>query len=137
VSKPLPARRPRRCVYDQTVSTHDQLIAASLFGQAMLCVHRDLPVDEAVAGLREITTRPDLLAQAAGILAGSADPETGERPWRITAAQLLVRAGADRALLPGWIARGRRNASRPTGWGGRDWPDDLDQVLADILDGLE
>lgn len=116
------------------MSTRDQIATAQLHGAAMRCVHRQVPVDEAVAILREITTRPDLLAEAAGILAGAADPDTGERPWRITAARFLVAAGADRELLPGWIERGRRNVTHPVGRGtSRVSPDDLDQVLADVL----
>jgi hypothetical protein len=118
------------------MSSRDQLAIAALFGQAERCVHQSVPVDEAVASLQEITERPDLLARAAGILAGSADPETGERPWRIAAARLLVRAGADRASLPQWIRQGRSNASRPSGWGAaREWPDDLDQILTQVLAG--
>jgi hypothetical protein len=119
------------------MSTPDQLVVASLQDQALRCVHRSLPVDEAVASLRKITTRSELLAQGAGILAGSADPDTGGRPERIAAARLLVRAGADRDVLPVWIQQGRWNASSTSGWDTqRVWPDDLDQVLADVLDGM-
>lgn len=116
------------------MSTRNQIAVAQLHGYAMNCVHKERPVDEAVAGLREITERPDLLAEAAGILAGAADPVTGERPWRIAAARFLVAAGADRELLPGYIEQGRRNATRGGAWNtSRGMPDDLAEVLADIL----
>jgi hypothetical protein len=117
------------------VSTPDQIAVAKLQGHAQHCVWEKFPVDEAVAGLREITTRADLLARAAGSMAGSADPDSPERAWHIGAARLLVLAGADHELLPQWIAQGRRNASRPSMFSNpRPWPDDLDQVCADVLD---
>ena len=123
--------------YRGGMSTSDQIACAQLHGHALRCVMHRTPVDESVAGLREITTRPDLLAQAAGILAGAADPGIGERPWRIAAARLLLLAGADRALLPGWIEQGRWNATHGGAWAtGSAWPDDLDEVLAEVLDGL-
>jgi hypothetical protein len=116
------------------MSTRDQITVAQLQGQATHCVHHGTPAEVAVTELREITQRPDLLAHAAGILAGAADPQAAERPWRIAAARLLVQAGADRAQLPRWIAKGRSNVSSPVGWGTqRIWPQDLDQVLAEIL----
>ena len=94
-----------------------------------------MPPDEAITSLREITERPDLFAQAAGILAGAVDRRSpGEYTRRIAAARLCVAAGADREALPRWLAVGRRNATRKTGPGGApDWPDDLDKVLADVL----
>jgi hypothetical protein len=130
----MPLSISRAACQDRGMSTREQIAVAQLEGHAMNCIHRARPVGEAVSGLQEITTRPDLLAEAAGVLAGAADPEIGERPWRIAAARLLVAAGADRELLPKYIEQGRRNVSRPAGWGtGRVWPDDLDQVLADVL----
>lgn len=118
------------------MSTRDQIAFASLWGHAERCMAKRFAVAEAVAGLREITTRPDLLAQTAGTMAGSAEPGRPERQWRIDAARLLVRAGADRALLPRWIEQGRQNAVRGTAGRGisHEWPDDLDDVLAEVLD---
>ena len=119
------------------MSTPDQLAVASLWGYAERCAAKKIPVDEAVAGLRAITTRPDLLAQAAGVMSGSAGPLPGERRWRIDAARLLVQAGADREQLPRWIRQGRTNVEHGLGWStGQEWPDDLDQVLAEVLEGL-
>lgn len=118
----------------ESMSTRAQIAVAQLHGHALYCVRHELSVDEAVAGLREITARPDLLAEAAGILVGAANPKTGERGWHIAAARFLVAAGADRELLPKWIERGRWNASRGGAWSTNSaWPDDLDQVLADVL----
>lgn len=120
------------------MSTRDQIAVASLHGEALHCVHRNIPAAEAVERLREITTRPDLLAEAAGILAGTVKPDSPERPWHITGARLLVQAGADRDALPTAQQKGRSNLSRPIGWGKPEpWPDDLGQVRADILDGIE
>jgi len=115
------------------VSTPDQIAVAKLWGRAERCVWEKVPLDEAVASLREVTTRPDLLAEAAGVMAGSAAPRIEERAPRIAAARLLVRAGADREALPQSMAQGRRNASRPSMFGiPQVWPDDLDQVLAEV-----
>jgi hypothetical protein len=123
--------------YGGSVSTRDQLAVATLHGAASRLVAQSVLADEAVAELRRVTTRPDLLAQAAGILAGAAEPHLWERASRLAAARLLVAAGADRELLPRFIAEGRRNATQ--GVRGvvhaRPWPDDLGQVLADVLDG--
>lgn len=116
------------------MSTREQILTAQLHGEAMRAVHKQIPVDEAVASLQEITTQPRLLAQAAGILAGAADPRIGERPWRIAAARLLVAAGADRELLPACIEKGRQNATRGGAWNtSSGWPDDLPDVLAEVL----
>lgn len=127
--------------YRRGMSTRDQIAVAMLWGHAQRCVANKFPVDEAVKGLQEISTRPDLLAETAGTMAGSADARMpGERTWAIDAARLLVRAGADVELLPRWIAQGRRNAIQPPrpGWGiPHVWPDDLDEVLAAVLDGLD
>lgn len=114
------------------MSTREQITVAHLHGHATYCVNHRTPVEQAVTELREITTSPELLAQTAGIIAGAADRGLG---WssRRAAARLLVAAGADRERLPHWIAVGRRNVVSPVGWGTRRvWPDDLDDVLAEI-----
>ena len=95
-----------------------------------------MPEDEAIASLSEISMDPEALAHAAGILAGTARRGT-DYERRIAAARLLVVAGANRERLQYWIDVGRYNATRPTGPGGKpDWPDDLDRVVADVVDGL-
>lgn len=53
--------------------------------------------------------RGDLLAEAAGLLLGSAPPDYPER--NRGAAELLVEAGADRGLLDHWIGVGRARAA--------------------------
>ena len=64
----------------------------------------------AVAELRAIAGgRADLLAEVAGILLGASEGELDE-PRSRAAAQLLVAAGADEALIPQWIEEGRRRA---------------------------
>ena len=117
------------------MSTRAQIAVAQLFGHAQRCVRLDAPWAEAVESLREITASPELLAEAAGILAGAVDPRGPDYDRRINAARLLVAAGADRERLRHWIGAGRYNATRATGPGGvPDWPDDMGRVLADVLD---
>lgn len=122
--------------YRDHVSTRDQIAVAQLWGCAQRCVSSKIPAAEAVASLREITTRADLLAQAAGLIAGSGHPDDPTYACHLGEARLLVQAGADRELLPRWIAEGRQNAaqSRPGLGVAPVWPDDLDEVLAEILD---
>lgn len=64
----------------------------------------------AVAELREVAgDRPDLLAEEAGIQLGFYEGGLDE-PRAKAAAQLLIAAGADESLIPGWIDEGRRRA---------------------------
>ena len=64
----------------------------------------------AVAELREVAgDRPDLLAEEAGIQLGFHEGGLDE-PRAKAAAQLLIAAGADENLIPGWIEQGRRRA---------------------------
>lgn len=75
----------------------------------------------AVAALREISTHPVLLAEAAGILIGGSATTAYARYARI-AGTFCILAGADESLLPGWIATGmerRERADRVTAW--QDW----------------
>lgn len=117
------------------MSTRDQLAVASLWGCAQRHAAKRTPVDEAVAELRGITTRGDLLAQTAGVMAGAGGRLPAEQKWAIDAARLLVQAGADVELLPRWIRQGRTNIERGSGWSmGHEWPEDVDQVLAAVLD---
>jgi len=119
------------------VSSPDRIARAQLDGHARYCVHHRVPADVAVAGLREITTRPDLLAEAAGAVAGTVHPSSPERPGRVAAGRLLVAAGADLDALPHWLAVGRSRAERPIGWGREEaWPDDLDALYAELTEGL-
>lgn len=113
----------------------DGVVVAMLWGASERLAAQRIPLEQALAELREITDRPDLLARCAGVMAGSAEPRLGSRQQRIDAARLLVRAGADREQLPRWLRQGRDNVSHGAGWcAGMKWPDDLDQVLADVLD---
>jgi hypothetical protein len=50
-----------------------------------------------------------LLAEVAGILQGASEEELDE-PRARAAAQLCIAAGADEALIPEWIAEGKRRA---------------------------
>ena len=64
----------------------------------------------AVAELREVAgDRPDLLAEEAGIRLGFHEGGLDE-PRAKAAAQLLIAAGAEESLIPGWIEQGRRRA---------------------------
>ena len=91
----------------------DRILTARLYGVAQR--HAALGTaytDEAVAELRAITTRSDLLAQTAGALGGG-DDEWAERQQ--AAVRLLLRAGAD----PDLYERHRRETRRrlDSGWG--------------------
>jgi hypothetical protein len=74
---------------------------------------RPLTPDEEAAAVAELARvaagRADLLAQAAGLALGF-HAGTLEEPRLRQAAGLLVRAGADEALIPAWEAEGRRRA---------------------------
>lgn len=64
----------------------------------------------AVAELREVAgNRADLLAEQAGILPGSHQGALDE-PRAKAAAQLLIAAGADQALIPQWTQEGKHRA---------------------------
>lgn len=120
------------------MSTRDQLAVASLWGCAQRHAAKRTPVNEAVAELRAISTRGDVLARAAGTMAGAGGRLPAETQWAIAAARLLVQAGADVELLPRWIQQGRTNVAHGSGWTmGHEHLDDLDQVLADILNGVD
>lgn len=87
----------------------DRLITASLHGiLARRCqVSGPLTEQQRAATIVEIraeTTRPDLLAEVAGILLGA----KGDRLAR----DLLVEAGADESLIEGWAEEGHRRASK-------------------------
>jgi len=58
--------------------------------------------------------RPDLLAQAAGLLLAAGEAGASSWPERAKlAAQLLIDAGADQAAIPAWVAEGtKRLATR-------------------------
>jgi hypothetical protein len=64
------------------------------------------------AELRKLAgDRPDLLAEVAGIAPGASESKGPEYSAKGQAvAQLCRLAGADEALIPGWIAEGRRRA---------------------------
>ena len=74
----------------------DRILIARLYGVTQRhASHGTADTDEAVAELHGITTRPDLLALAAGALGGGYD-EWEER--QEAAVRLLLRAGADPEL---------------------------------------
>ncbi|MGH3662716.1 MAG: hypothetical protein ACRDTQ_12745 [Micromonosporaceae bacterium] len=72
----------------------DQMLVARLRGAALrLTARTATPVrQEAVAEIRAMTTRADLLGRAAGLLAGA---DHLDRAWYDGAAWLLLHAGAD------------------------------------------
>jgi hypothetical protein len=79
----------------------------------------------AVAALRAITTRAELLAEEAGILLGAHDRHREDYPRYRHAAEFLIAAGADRALLEEFVEVGRARAERRATPGvGRPWSAD-------------
>jgi hypothetical protein len=105
----------------------DRILVAQLTGEARhRAKWRELTGDEeaaAVAALRELADgRADLLAEVAGVLEGTSEGELDEALAR-QAAQLCRLAGADEALIPQWVAEGRRRAANarmtPHGYGPR------------------
>jgi hypothetical protein len=92
----------------------DRLLVARLTGVAKRHAQwREPTAAEVVAAVAELQAiaggRADLLAEVAGILLGAGEGELDE-PRSRAAAQLLVAAGADEALIPQWIEEGRRRA---------------------------
>ena len=92
----------------------DRLIVARISGVAMRHASWREPAGDEIAAaaaeLREVAgDRPDLLAEEAGILLGFHEGGLNE-PRARSAAQLLIAAGADGSLIPGWIEEGRRRA---------------------------
>lgn len=116
------------------LSDPDRMAVAELSGHVAYCREHRLPLDEAVASLREISARPDLLAEVAGIAAGAADRSLPDWPMRLTEIRLLLAAGADRSLLLGWMREGRRRRKLRAGPFYVE-PDDLEDVLREVLDG--
>ena len=90
----------------------DGLLGARLRGIAEHHARwRPLTEDEraaAVIELRELAAgRTDLLAEKAGLLIGFYEGSLDE-PHKRCAAELLIAAGANEALIPRWIEEGRR-----------------------------
>lgn len=120
-------------------STPDDIAVAQLTGRASYCVTHKEPRDAAVISLRAISTRPDLLAKAAGRVAGGW--RIGEPSWPHArdSARLLIAAGADRALLGKWVGDTISNASAGRGrMGAPDTritptPDMIDAYLRELL----
>ena len=75
---------------------------------------RALTGAEETAALTELAEvaagRVDLLAQHAGLAVGFRERDS-DAPICLQIAQLCIQAGADTALIPRWIAEGRRRAA--------------------------
>jgi hypothetical protein len=110
----------------------DRILRAALTGTASHCVDLMLPLDEAIAAIREVSDRPDLLADVAGQLAGATDPAWFDWSRRRAQARLLVAAGADRSLLRAAVERGRARLREPIAADG-EVPVDVDDVVAEII----
>lgn len=123
-------------------SNPDGITVARLNGASGYVLTHKLPLDEAIARLHAISTRPDLLAQAAGIIAGASSQGMCHQPTEMARARVLVEAGADRGLLREFIRQGIENAGRRRGrWGEQrpvfEAPQELvDQTLGELLEGL-
>jgi hypothetical protein len=120
-------------------STPDDIACAQLAGAVSYARTQGMSREAAIAHLHEITTRPDLLARAAGIKAGAgkANPMS-YWPWDLADARLLVDAGADRELLRRWIAQGIDNVRRRWAQGPVTKPDPakVDAVYREVTEGL-
>jgi hypothetical protein len=105
---------PGQMAHDRPGPDRDRLLVARLDGIAKRHAYWREPtgpeIAAAVAELREVAgDRPDLLAEVAGILIGASEGRLDE-PRARAAAQLLIAAGADESMIPGWIKEGRRRA---------------------------
>jgi hypothetical protein len=116
---------PGKVNQDRFAPAADRLLVAQLTGTARHHARwRDLTADEqaaAVTELRDLAAgRADLLAQVAGIFEGASAGRHDE-PLARQAATLCRLTGADDALIPQWIAEGRRRAqaARQPPHGGR------------------
>jgi hypothetical protein len=104
--------------HDRRAPDHDRLLVARISGIAKRHASWREPTENeiaaAVAELREVAgDRPDLLAEEAGIQLGFHEGDLDEPRAKATA-QLLIAAGADESLIPGWIEEGRHRAeTRP------------------------
>ncbi len=92
----------------------DRLLVAEITGEARRGAKwRPLTGEEEAAALAELRAlaggRADLLAEVAGIFEGTSEGELDE-PLARSAARLCRKAGADEALIPYWVAEGRRRA---------------------------
>jgi hypothetical protein len=136
--RPGAARFPRE---EATLSrsTPDDIAVAQLAGAVSYARTQGMSREQAIAHLHEITTRPDLLAHAAGIKAGAgkANPMS-YWPWDLADARILVDAGADRELLRRWIAQGIDNVRRRWAQGPVTKPDPakVDAVYREVTEGL-
>lgn len=105
---------PGAMARDRRAPDHDRLLVARISGIARRHAGWRAPagneIAAAAAELREVAgDRPDLLAEEAGIQLGFYEGGLDE-PRAKAAAQLLIAAGADESLIPGWIDEGRRRA---------------------------
>lgn len=124
-------------------SDPDGIPVAKLQGHADYARTRKTPRAQAIAELCAISDRPDLLARAAGIIAGASTQGMCHQPTEMAKARLLVEAGADRAQLAEFIRQGIENAARRRGRFGEPQPafhapqELIDSTLAELLEGLD
>jgi hypothetical protein len=97
------------------VSTPDQLHTSRLQGAAQRLAQDGGRIDDAVQELQHLAGgRTDLVAQAAGILAGSWTVRAATEPgYAPIAAGLLILTGPDRDQLQAWIDTARARAAQP------------------------
>jgi hypothetical protein len=92
----------------------DQVTAARIAVTRRHARTRALTGAEQMAALTELAKaadgRVDLLAQHAGLTVGLHENDS-DAPIYLQIAQLCIQAGADTALMPRWIAEGRRRAA--------------------------
>jgi hypothetical protein len=91
----------------------DRILCAHLSGTAIRLARAGGPINEAVAELRGLAGgRADLLAEEAGLMAGTWSVWIGTGEYLLTA-QLLVMAGADHNRIAEWVDVGRERATTP------------------------
>ena len=91
----------------RSMSTHDQLLSVALHGTAMRCAAERRNLAESIAELCEIAGgRDDILAEAAGIQAGSwfAWPSTHVGHELVAAGMLIMAMMVSRSTTKNWSA---------------------------------
>jgi hypothetical protein len=96
----------------------DRILAARITGTATRYARgrplTDVEEAEALIRVTELAAgRTDLLAQVAGLAIGFSGG-TPDEPRQRQVAELLIKAGADQELIPGWIEEGCRRAQAAT-----------------------
>lgn len=108
-------------MFEHRRPAEDRLAVASISGivsrhAGRTAVYGDPSPAEIAAAVAELEerglTRPDLLAEWAGISLGAAEGDVLAGKLRRAEAAILVAAGADQSLIPHWTQVGRERRTR-------------------------